>query len=416
MLNLSKEDIITEYFQYKEDKKDSLGNIAIPTGSDGINYKKFEENIDVITEKITENLNSKDYGFSALLSKQIPKKYGGVRIVYIYTISDYLVFKLLLKSIMIYYERKMKNNYYVLGYRKGFSTANVMTFIRTNFVNGFEIVLHIDIVDFLNNINRDTLLRILEKYFLDKETIEFYYLTKYFEFLNHKQGFENKGLPTGCVLNPLLSNIYLHTMDEYIISKLLSESVKYVRYGDDLFFSLKYEKDISGIYGNISNFLNLELDLDAHEIGNSNKSSVFYLYKNNFFVFSAYKFNNHIVQIDNHTIGWIKKDILKILQRNKNDLDAKVNSINAYILGYTNILYNNCETTYGYNTPLKKHSILFFFYYSTDIIQMRQFDKWVRKCIFDYYYVNYHQRIEKKDLNLLISVKKMYFNKRKGLI
>jgi retron-type reverse transcriptase len=47
---------------------------------------------------------------------------------------------------------------------------------------------------------------------------------------NHSR-WENvtKGLPQGGVLSPLLANLYLHSFDQFVLSK----DVEYVRYADD---------------------------------------------------------------------------------------------------------------------------------------------------------------------------------------
>ncbi|MBU1094447.1 MAG: hypothetical protein KKH01_08300 [Firmicutes bacterium] len=413
MLKILANEIIDEYYSYKKQKTDSLGNIAIPTGTDRINYKKFEFDISLFSTRIEEKFNNRKYNFSDLYRRVIPKKYGGFRNTYIFTISDYIVLKLLLKSLLLHYETVLGENNYILGYRKGFSTADVMMNIRRGFFDGYEYVLHIDIVDFLNEIDRNILLKQVQNYFINVDSNEFFYLNRYFAFLDKISPFKDKGIPTGCVLNPLLSNIYLHILDLYVEKNLLSTEIRYIRYGDDLFFLLLNKIEHLKIFDDVSKFLSQELKLKIHNFDKADKTSLFDLSRDNYFVFSAYKFNKSMIQIDNHPIQWIKKNILHIVKYNFEDLNCKINFINAYILGYNKVSYKHCIDNYNYDTPLCKHSIMFFFMYSTDLQQMIQFDKWIKRTIINYYFHIHNKKLLKHDTNQLISIKKMYFRLKK---
>ena len=69
-----------------------------------------------------------------------------------------------------------------------------------------------------------------------------------------------KGIPQGAVLSPLLANLYLHSFDQFAISKELP----YARYGDDSFMLCKTQEQAVDIQVKAQRYLNSKLKLSLN--------------------------------------------------------------------------------------------------------------------------------------------------------
>lgn len=70
-----------------------------------------------------------------------------------------------------------------------------------------------------------------------------------------------KGVPQGAVLSPLLANLYLHSMDQHIISR----TAAYVRYADDFIILTETEETAKAICSDTETYLKEKLKLPLNE-------------------------------------------------------------------------------------------------------------------------------------------------------
>lgn len=115
-------------------------------------------------------------------------------------------------------------------------------------------ILKCDIKKFFASIDQPTLIKILEKYIQDKDTIN---LLKEVIF-----SFKPNGLPLGNLTSQLFSNIYLNEFDQFIKHKLKAKY--YIRYADDFIILSENKKYLEDIIKLISYFLQIKLKLQIH--------------------------------------------------------------------------------------------------------------------------------------------------------
>ena len=116
-------------------------------------------------------------------------------------------------------------------------------------------ILKMDIAKYFDNINKNILLKILERKIKDKDLI---WLIKEILFAQKRE----KGLEIGNYTSQMFANIYLNEVDQYIKHEL---KVKYYcRYLDDSVLMVKTKEEAKEILEKIKKFLkeNLELELN----------------------------------------------------------------------------------------------------------------------------------------------------------
>jgi len=103
------------------------------------------------------------------------------------------------------------------GFRPNRGCHSALAEIR--YWNGIKWLLEGDIKGFFDNINHNILSKFLEEHFNDQRFIDLYWKfvrAGYVEFDNLI--YNNKGVPQGSIISPILSNLYLNSFDKYIES------------------------------------------------------------------------------------------------------------------------------------------------------------------------------------------------------
>lgn len=118
-------------------------------------------------------------------------------------------------------------------------------------------ILKCDIKKFFYNIDQNILYQIIDKYFYDKEILEFTKILIY-----DKKNPSKVGIPIGNFTSQYYANIYLNELDQFIKRKL---KIKYyVRYMDDFVLLLKDKKECQNTKIIIENFLSKTLHLQLN--------------------------------------------------------------------------------------------------------------------------------------------------------
>lgn len=88
-----------------------------------------------------------------------------------------------------------------------------------------------------------------------------------------------KGLPQGAVLSPLLANLYLHSFDQYVTSRLKA----YVRYADDFVIFTETKEEAERLSEGASAYLSGKLKLSVNSPRSEHvvEFSIFYDEKRN---------------------------------------------------------------------------------------------------------------------------------------
>lgn len=214
------------------------------SGIDGVDVKKFKDNLDTQLTEISRLLFEGKYYFKKLRFNSIPKDNGKHRIICVPAVRDRLVQRLILHLLTNPKDRLRVTNEISYGARKGSGTgteAAINKAIKLREKDNW--VLKTDITAFFNQIDRPDLISLLKKRLkksplkalipLLEQVVLCDILIKNNEEkeILAKNNLEiGKGLRQGMPLSPLLSNVFLNRLDRLTKKK----SFKIVRYVDDI--------------------------------------------------------------------------------------------------------------------------------------------------------------------------------------
>jgi group II intron reverse transcriptase/maturase len=151
----------------------------------------------------------------------IPKKRGGSRPLGLPTFSEKLVQEVLRMVLEAYYDPRFRDSSH--GFRPGRGCHTALQTIKQRF-DGTTWLIEGDIRGAFDNIDHTVLLSILARDIKDGRLLNLIRLHLQAGVLDGwKYQATYSGTPQGGVLSPLLSNIYLHALDEYVEDALIPQ-------------------------------------------------------------------------------------------------------------------------------------------------------------------------------------------------
>ncbi len=294
------------------------------SGLDEVSFKHFEKNLSKNMDTILQHIIKGLYSPEPIKKIEIPKEHSDEkRPIGLSSIKDKIVQKALYEALNSYFDKQFSNASY--AYRKDKSTLKAINRVSQYIQQGNHFVLKTDIDNFFETINHDKLLFILSKQISDKKIIKLISLFlqtggfKKFDFVEH-----STGVHQGDILSPLLSNIYLDTMDRY----LDKYEIPFVRYADDFVVLAPKEKDILKIKKGLDKFLStldLKLGEDKTHIGHINDG----------FTFLGVDFKGKNRNVNNERF---QKKISKLhsISKNKSGFKKYIQELNDIIINLKN--------------------------------------------------------------------------------
>lgn len=395
----------------------------IPTkakGIDEVSYTEFQNNF----EKNISNLIN-----DILIGQYIPEPIKAIEIkkpnsnekrpIGISSIKDKLIQKVLYEDIYEYFDKLFSDKSY--AYRPRKSPLKAINRVSDYIKRGYKVVYKTDIKSFFENINHEILVKILKKHISDKGIIKLLMLYikiggfKKINYFSHE-----KGVHQGDIISPLLSNIYLDTMDKF----LEKHKIDFVRFGDDFIIFLKDEDELENIKKNLLRVLKL-LNLTL----NSEKSYLSNIYKGFSFLGVHFKGENRTIENDrlqksfskihnfakesksfdifleqlNLYLHTLQNYYLKIISKNSNQ----------YLLLKENIGNSIAQKVYlsKKNKEINKKSIFLNKLSSLDILKYFEFDTNILKA---FIHKGYEKYFLQKDVEVdkLINKKKSNYSKK----
>lgn len=190
---------------------------AMTPGVDGQTFDGFSlEKV----RSIIDRLAGGTYRAQPVRRVYIPKANGKKRPLGVPTTEDRLVQEVVRSLLEQIYEPLFSQRSH--GFRPGRSCHTALEHIRATWT-GVKWLVDVDVVGFFDNIDHDVLLGLLEKRITDRRflaLIRGMLKAGYMEnWVFHKT---YSGTPQGGVVSPILANIYLHELDEFMATKAAS--------------------------------------------------------------------------------------------------------------------------------------------------------------------------------------------------
>lgn len=205
-------------------------------GLDGVGFNEFAKELQKNLEDLAQEVTTGFYAPEPLKQIEIDKPDSDEkRPIAISSIKDKIVQHVVYANLSPYYDKLFSDKSY--AYRPQRSTLKALNRV-TDFLNkGMRVVVKTDIDNFFDSLDHSLLLKLLGKEIKDKSLIRLIsLLVQTGTFKNFDYDKHSLGVHQGDILSPLLSNIYLNEMDQW----LQKDNINFVRYADD--FILLFEK------------------------------------------------------------------------------------------------------------------------------------------------------------------------------
>ncbi|MEH2258756.1 reverse transcriptase domain-containing protein [Nostoc sp.] len=451
------DDLLTEYFQseklkaafeaYERQKTDFLqqGEPKVQMGVDGISYQTFKKELDLRCQFLSNRLLQGTYQFYTFREIEKDKPSGGKRILSIATIRDVIVQKVLYDAIYKEIEKDFQATPILdkvsCAYRKGKSAPYAANLIHHYIKQGFIFALDADIVKFFDRLSHEYLFEIIVRKF-GQDTLATKLLKRFiktgglphknqrgkiysYRFFHHRKPILNnqriirtQGIPQGGVLSGMLANLYLHEFDCWVINDLAKKyTLRYVRYADDFVILLKQQELIYLVHQEVAQKLqDIKLELHTDE-----KKTKHVDIAQEFLEFVGFQFTLEYIKIKPANILKFQERIVKKINKEPSyntgeDFKRRFRFfikcvINRKVTGRGEQICDTCGGVLGERVK----SWMGFFMVITDIQQIRELDKWIRKEISQHFYKKYKLRLKKSDFKNagLITLEQEYYRLRK---
>ena len=187
------------------------------SGVDGITVEEIADYIKDNKERITNQIRNRKYKPQPVRRVQIPKENGKKRNLGIPTVMDRIIQQAMVQVISPIYEKQFNNNSY--GFRPGRSCEQAVIKALEYLNDGYDWIVDIDLEKFFDKVNHDILMGKLEKKIKDKRLLSL--IRKYLKsgiLINGVSVTSAEGTPQGGPLSPLLANIMLDELDNFLCS------------------------------------------------------------------------------------------------------------------------------------------------------------------------------------------------------
>jgi RNA-directed DNA polymerase len=320
-------------------------------GVDGTTAEDYAEDLEENLKGLRQKLKSGSYSPQPVRRTYIPKGPDGVRPLGIPTVEDRIVQESLRLVLGPIYETDFSN--YSFGFRPNRSCHDAIKWVSTQMAPASGAykhwILDLDVKGYFDNVDHTELMYILQDRIKDQDVQDLIWNTL-------KAGFKEdgsvqvtgKGTPQGGVVSPLLANVYLNELDQWIKKwtdgeRGGDENWSYARYADDFLIMTDGRKsEAEGMMDKVERFLAEELRLDL----SPQKSSLTHAMEGTDFL------GYHLLA--DSTLGCCKRmipqeakdyirDRIKEATKGNADVSArrKIRTINAVVRGWANY-YKYC--------------------------------------------------------------------------
>ncbi len=304
-------------------------------GVDGITTDDLEAHLKAHWPAIRDQLLTGTYKPQPVKRVEIPKPNGGVRKLGVPTVVDRLIQQAVLQVLQADWDRTFSEHSY--GFRPKRSAHQAIAQAQEYLAAGNRWVVDMDLEQFFDRVNHDTLMSRVAKRVKDKRVLK---LIRAFlnagVMENGLVSSSDEGTPQGGPLSPLLSNLMLDDLDR----ELERRGHRFVRYADDCNIYVRSERAGLRVLESITDFLTKKLKLKV----NREKSAVARPQKRKFLGFSFTSTREPRRRISPQAIRRFKERIREFTRRNRGmDLKSIVEGTARYINGWRGY-FGFCQT------------------------------------------------------------------------
>lgn len=295
-------------------------------GIDGVNALELRNWIGENFYSMQESLLSESYQMSPVMKKEIPKPFGGIRMLGIPTVKDRLVQQAIYQELNRYYEPLFSD--YSYGFRSGRNAWQAVRQASHHVANGKEWIVDIDLENFFDKVNHDRLMQRLSKGIGDKRLLRL--INSCLKSGVMEGGLveqRTKGTPQGSPLSPLLSNIVLDELDRELERRGLS----FCRYADDCNVFVSSRKAGERVLESLTQFIEQKLKLKV----NKSKSGVRQSSRVKFLGYTIMQGGG--IRVADASIKRFKSKVKEITKRKRGvRFESIIKELRPVIIGWTN--------------------------------------------------------------------------------
>lgn len=229
------------------------------SGIDHIEVKDFIAHIRPHWGKVRDKLLDGSYKPAPVRRVYIPKGKSDKRPLGIPTVQDRLIQQAINQELQNIFEPTFSEHSY--GFRPGRSAHDAVRMAQKYVDEGASWVVDIDLKSFFDEVNHDLLIQRMEAHVADRRVLRL--IRKYLRAGVLEDGNlipTNKGVPQGGPLSPLLSNIYLSSLDR----ELEKRGLKFCRYADDCNIYVSSEKSAQRVFDSVTRWIEKELRIPVN--------------------------------------------------------------------------------------------------------------------------------------------------------
>lgn len=363
---VSEDNLRNAYFDLVK-KFDISSQASKYIGLDGAVLNDYNYISDAMIKEVSEEMKS----FAPISPAScfvIPKKNGGKRNIYIYTIKERVKSEAIFRVLEPVINQFVSN--FVYSYRAShpsyYAARSVVRRYKRHF--GQDYVFTADLSDYTDSMDHEILIEKVKRCNLDDKTLKLLTLFIKGQVLDKGKIFSpEKGLMTGTPLSGLLSNLYMSEFDTWA-GKHVS---LYRRIGDDMIAFDANEKKIHAV------FEKLRETVSANNL-KLNEKKVFIGKDNTRFNFLGYHFFDR-------RVGFDPKSINRILLKWKIDLQRYPGKSQKRKLSHLKYLINSRSNTLSeeFNQLIKQKMLV------DDQEQVRYFSEKFYKLLTKYFFGRY---------------------------